>query len=92
MFAGGLTCEEVFLCVDEVVCGLVHLDLTLPRLRHVPHPRVTCYHMELNSKQRQDLISQLAERFPCVYKKFVSHLHLHFDNSFKFLQKKNIYR
>lgn len=46
-FAGELTSEEVFLGIDEVVGGLVHLNLTLPWLRHVPHPRVTGYHMEL---------------------------------------------
>lgn len=47
VFAGELTCEEILLRVDEVVGGLIHLDLTLPRLRHVPHPRVTGYHVEL---------------------------------------------
>lgn len=45
--AGGLTGEEVLLGVDEVVGGLVHLDLTLPRLRHVPHPRVAGYDVKL---------------------------------------------
>lgn len=47
VFDQWLACEEIFLSVDEVVGGLVHLNLTLPRLRHVPHPRVTGYHMEL---------------------------------------------
>lgn len=47
VFAGGLACEEIFLRVDEVVGGLIHLNLTLPRLRHVPHPRVTGYDMKL---------------------------------------------
>lgn len=47
VFAGGLTREEIFLSVDEVVGGLIHLNLTLPGLRHVPHPRVTGYHMKL---------------------------------------------
>lgn len=51
----GLTGEEVLLGVDEVVRGLVHLDLTLPRLGHVPHPGVTGYHMEL--KQRQSMMT-----------------------------------
>lgn len=50
---GELTCEEVLLGVDEVVCGLVHLDLALPRLGHVPHPRVAGYDVEL--KQQEDV-------------------------------------
>lgn len=60
MFARGLTGEKVFLGVDEVVGGLIHLNLTLPRLRHVPHPGVTGYHVELKQKQGQNTLSLLA--------------------------------
>lgn len=50
----GLTSEEVFLGIDEVVSGLVNLNLTLPWLRHVPHPRVAGYDMKL---RKQDTVS-----------------------------------
>lgn len=58
-----LTSEEVFLSVDEVVRRLVHLNLTLPRLRHVPHPRVAGYHVEL---REQNTISLMAEHLLCM--------------------------
>lgn len=47
-----LTSEEAFLGVDEMVRGLVHLNLTLPRLGHVPYPGVAGYHMELKNKKK----------------------------------------
>lgn len=46
-----LTSEEAFLGVDEMVRGLVHLNLTLPRLGHVPYPGVAGYHVELKNKK-----------------------------------------
>jgi len=55
-----LTREEVLLGVYEVVGGLVHLNLTLPRLRHVPHSGVAGYHMELKKKKKR---SQRETRF-----------------------------
>lgn len=50
------TSEEVFLSIDEMVRGLVHLDLTLPRLGHVPHLGVARYHVELS--QDRNTLSQ----------------------------------
>lgn len=47
-----LTGEKVFLSIDKVIGGLVHLNLTLPRLRHVPHPRVAGYHVKLKEEKR----------------------------------------
>lgn len=49
-----LTSEEAFLGVDEMVRGLVHLNLTLPRLGHVPYPGVAGYHVELINKNGKD--------------------------------------
>lgn len=43
-----VTCEEVLLCIDEVIRGFVHLDFTLPGLGHVPDTRITADYMELN--------------------------------------------
>lgn len=51
MLEDSLTREEVFLSIDKVIGGLVHLNLTLPSLRHVPHPRVAGYHMKLEKKR-----------------------------------------
>lgn len=59
LMARGLTSEEVFLGIDEVVGGLVHLNLTLPCLRHVPHPRVAGYYMKL---KRQNTVRLTTNR------------------------------
>lgn len=50
LVAEGLTCKEVFLGIDKVVGGLVHFNLALPGLRHVPYPRVTGYYMKLKQQ------------------------------------------
>lgn len=71
-----LTSEEAFLGVDEMVCGLVHLNLTLPRLGHVPYPGVAGYHVELKKKKKKMGKTKQILTFeaPCVYATLVSAL------------------
>lgn len=47
-----ITCEEVLLRKNEVVGGFVHLQLALPRLRHVPGAGVAGVDVELRSGRR----------------------------------------
>lgn len=63
---GGLTSEEVFLGIDEVVGGLIHFNLTLPWLRHVPYPRVAGYHMKL-TKEKEILKQQIINLIVSSY-------------------------
>lgn len=67
-----LTSEEAFLGVDEMVRGLVYLNLTLPRLGHVPYPGVAGYHVELKKMGKTKQI--LTFEAPCVYATLVSAL------------------
>lgn len=67
-----LTSEEAFLGVDEMVRGLVHLNLTLPRLGHVPYPGVAGYHVELKNKKMGKTKQILTFEAPCVYATLVS--------------------
>lgn len=69
-----LTSEEAFLGVDEMVRGLVHLNLTLPRLGHVPYPGVAGYHVELKNKKMGKTKQILTFEAPCVYATLVSAL------------------